>query len=815
MSGLPESPPIYQPFAPGHLLIDRFRITRRIARGGMGVVYEAFDEKLRRRIALKCALPGHDRHLSPEVLLATEVSHPNICKIYEIHTAQAPLGPLDFFTMEFLEGLTLKQRLQQGKMDRKEAEAIARDLCAGLAEAHRHQIIHGDMKSANVILTIKKDGTQCAVITDFGLARAARSSGIQGGSAGYMAPELHSGEPTTVASDIYALGVILAELVSRFRPDQLNAMAAKTAPISPDATAALANNPGNGMASQPATANLPGSRWDRIILKCLATDPKQRYANVEEIRVALGPSVTRRRMLTIASAAVLCAVAAAATYWGSTAPEQSVRLDVPAVTGSPQLADRAREQMAKLKNSRQTAFSVDALRASHRLSADVTPNSGKLRLHALLMDLHSGAPVAEWTADYEPAQMRYAPVALSGVVSSALHLPPLTTYSTVNAAAKASYQKGVALLPDDRKLDEALSAFKSAALQDPDSALPLAGLAEVERRRYLLSDQKSWEDQAIASWQQAELRNPDSAEVHRIAGALEFDRSHPEVAISHMRRATELQPADSNAFRLLGQLYEREGQSPEALQAYSKARRLAPGDARIYWNLAHLYRQQSNLAEATKALQKAVALAPDRPTYQSQLAGAYQDEGRFSEAEATLRTALTKERSAGTLTALGQVLMYEKRDEEAIGFLSEAAKLPDQDTFLWLLLGLANQRTGHAAQARRVFQKGLTAAEEQVVQLPRDGYFHATLAYFSAQNAQAGRAAMEAAQAVQLAPHHNDTLWLAALTYERIGERATALGTLESAPASLLEDMRRWPEAYRLTSDPGFARLLLRQSRPR
>lgn len=180
-----------------------------------------------------------------------------------------------------------------------------------------------------------------------------------------------------------------------------------------------------------------------------------------------------------------------------------------------------------------------------------------------------------------------------------------------------------------------------------------------------------------------------------------------------------------------------------------------------------------------------------------------------------MRTALTKERVAGTLIALGQVLMYEKRDKEAIGFLLEAADLPNQNTFLWLLLGLANQRTGRAAEARTAFQKGLTAAEQQVVQLPRDGYFHATLAYFSAQNAQAGRAAMEAAQAVQLAPHHNDTLWLAALTYDRIGDRATALKTLEAAPASLLEDMRRWPEAAALTSDPGFAQLLLRQSRPR
>ncbi len=802
-----------EPLSPGQLLVDRFRLKRRIAQGGMGVVYEAFDEKLGRRIALKSALRGYDGHLSPEVLLATEVSHPNICKIYEIHPAQTPLGPLDFFTMEFLEGLTLSQRLQQGKIDRQDAEAIARDLCAGLAEAHRHDIIHGDMKGANVILTRKPDGTQCAVITDFGLARAARGSGIRGGSPGYMAPELYAGEPTTVASDIYALGVILHELVTGVRPDQAAAMAAATVTQAPsESTVPPGRGQRPGAARQAAPTRVRGSRWNPIIGKCLEADPKQRYATVEQIRMALGPSVARRRLLILAGAVALSAVAALATYWRSTAPEQSVRLDVSEVAGSPQLAARVRERMAQLKSSRLIGFSLDSTHATHRLSASVTPKSGKLRLHALLSDLHSGAPVTEWAADYEPGQMRYAPVALSGVVSSTFHLAPLTTYSIVNAAARAAYQQGIALLPNDRKLDEALGAFQSAASLDPDSALPLVGLAEVERRKDFLTDQHSWADKATASWQQAELRNPDSAEVHRIAGLLEYDRNRPDVAVAHMRRATELQPSNSDGFRRLGQLYERAGQFPEALQAYSKAQSIVPGDARIYGNLAYIYRQRSNFAEATKALQRAVELAPDRPSYRSLLAAAYQDQGRFKEAEATLRAVLAKERSAETLLALGQVLMYENRDKEAAGLLSEAAKLPDQSAFLWLCLGLANQRTGNAAEARTAFQKGLAVAERQVVQLPRNGYYHATLAYFCAQTGQPGRAAVEAAQAVQLAPHHNDTLWLAALAYERTGDRATALKTLDSAPASLLEDMRRWPEASALTGDPGFAQLLPIQS---
>src|SRR5436309_7770109 len=106
MSGPAQSEPSGDPVLLDEVLAGRFRVVRRIADGGMGVVYEAFDQKLKRRIALKCARGRHGRRLSPEVRLATELTHPNICKIYEIHTAETPRGPVEFLTMEFLDGPT-------------------------------------------------------------------------------------------------------------------------------------------------------------------------------------------------------------------------------------------------------------------------------------------------------------------------------------------------------------------------------------------------------------------------------------------------------------------------------------------------------------------------------------------------------------------------------------------------------------------------------------------------------------------------------------------------------------------------------------
>jgi tetratricopeptide (TPR) repeat protein len=312
----------------------------------------------------------------------------------------------------------------------------------------------------------------------------------------------------------------------------------------------------------------------------------------------------------------------------------------------------------------------------------------------------------------------------------------------------------------------------------------------------------------VASFEQAELRNADCAEGHRIAGLLEYDRNRPEQAIARMRRATEFQPPHPDAFRRLGGLYYQGGQLPEALQAYSEARRLAPKDVRIYQDLANLYTAQSNFTEAVKVLQQAVSLAPDRPLFRELLASSYQDQGRFTEAETELRLALRQGKSAETLVKLGHVLLYQRREKEATEALTQAAGLDSSHKFAWLYLGIAAQRAGRLAEARSAFQRGLSAAEADVVRVPRSGYFHAVLAYLCSQTGLDKRAGMEAAQALQLAPRHNDTLWMTALTYERTGNRAAALETLQGAPRPLLEDLRRWPEASALTSDAGFAGLL-------
>src|SRR5215470_12081085 len=114
-------PLVEHPFKPGELVEGRFRIVREVAQGGMGVVYEAFDLRLDRRIAIKCAKTGFGKWLSPEVRHAREISHLNVCKIFEIHTASTKQGERDFITMEYLDGETLTARLERGRPSKTEA----------------------------------------------------------------------------------------------------------------------------------------------------------------------------------------------------------------------------------------------------------------------------------------------------------------------------------------------------------------------------------------------------------------------------------------------------------------------------------------------------------------------------------------------------------------------------------------------------------------------------------------------------------------------------------------------------------------------
>src|SRR6266850_1247187 len=201
-------------FVAGQILAERYRIVGLVGKGGMGEVYRADDLKLGQPVALKFlprgfdAVPDRLQRFLDEVRTARQVSHTNVCRIYDA-------GEVDgqhFLSMEYVDGEDLASLLRRiGHLPRDKAIQIARQLCAGLAASHEIGVLHRDLKPANIMI----DGRGRARITDFGLAafpQDIEGDEVLAGTPAYMAPEQLAGREVSVRSDLYSLGLVLYEL---------------------------------------------------------------------------------------------------------------------------------------------------------------------------------------------------------------------------------------------------------------------------------------------------------------------------------------------------------------------------------------------------------------------------------------------------------------------------------------------------------------------------------------------------------------------------------------------------------------------------
>jgi eukaryotic-like serine/threonine-protein kinase len=786
-------------FQPGQLLEGRFRIIREVAEGGMGVVYEAMDERLERRVAIKCAKAGFRKRLPPEVRHASEISHPNVCKIFEIYTAATDHGEIEFFTMEFLDGETLADRIRRGPVPEAESRAIARQICEGLAEAHRSQVIHGDLKSNNVILTRSADEIIRAVITDFGLARrpdAQRSgqSGEMGGTPDYMAPELWKGGKATVASDIYALGVILYELVAGAQPY--------------DSSVSWETR----LTRKPPLVH---GKWDPIFQRCLDPDPAGRFASANEILEALAPSHTGRWVLIAAAAIILALVSGLVTYQKVTAPKTSVRLmispfesDANTSQFTNDLRRGAAAQLARIRGNGQIRFRYASQAATHVLYVKLSRQGERISLHASIADAHSGRNAREWTASYQPGQLPYVPAALAGFVTATFRVPPLTAGPEVNAAAKQDYWNGVWYTRQNSTVDVALRLLTRAVTADPDSPFTHARLAEAQWFEYFQTKDEAWLVRAKESVDQAEIFDADIAPAHRVEGYLDYGSGLYERAVAEFERAIELDPGTATAYIWMGKAYEDSGELDPALAAFDKAIEVEPNYYRTYQNLAAFYNKRSEYDRAIQYYRRAVELAPNEPDPHFALGVGYGNSGQYREAENELRLSVHLRETSNAMHALGLVLMDQGKNDEAISYISRAVTLDPGVYLWWMNLGTACRMANRPAESARAYRRGLELAEADMRKNPRSGYVRSLVAFLCARLGDGRRADSEIAQALQLSPADADVHWMAAATYEALGRRKDTLAVLNTSPSEVIADVSRWPDMADLRRDSRFLHLL-------
>jgi serine/threonine-protein kinase len=264
-------------FLPGTKVADRYRIVSLVGKGGMGEVYRADDLKLGHTVALKFLPkdladdPQRLEYFHSEVRLTRQISHPNVCRVYDI-------GEVDgqhFLSMEYIDGEDLKILLRRiGRLPNDKGVQIAQQLCAGLAAAHERGVLHRDLKPANIMV----DGRGQVRITDFGLAKLADDGGEGeiAGTPAYMAPEQLSRGEATIQSDLYSLGLILYELFTG------------KAVHKPGSIPDLMRAHEESSISQPTSlVSDIEPAVDRVILRCLEKEPHDRPQSANAVSAAL------------------------------------------------------------------------------------------------------------------------------------------------------------------------------------------------------------------------------------------------------------------------------------------------------------------------------------------------------------------------------------------------------------------------------------------------------------------------------------------------------------------------------------------------
>lgn len=808
-------------FRPGDLVADRFYIVGEVGRGGMGVVYQAEDRKLNRTVALKCGMRGFAARLTPEARAALEVSHPNVCKLHELHTAQTPSGAVEFLTMEFVAGETLKARIDRvGPIPAKSAADIALAICQGLGQAHARGVVHGDIKAGNVILEAGADGVAREagpvrpVLMDFGLARLTAASGDRrgdeavGGTHQYMAPELLAGASPSVRSDIFALGVLFHYMLTGKAPDRSRKF------------------------------DLPGP-WKKLIPRCIETDPQTRFASVEQIAAVLSRRGSVARFL-LAAAAVLLLIAVYLLWRGPATAETPVRLailpvqveagSVPWAPGlgadiavrlsgirrrftviSPEELQRARVRTA--------AEAGTALRATHVMRISVRSDGAHIETTSVVVDAGSGETLRELRGEYGANDQARLARALLATVTGAFRLRSGVPRESVATPAYADYVQGVALMRRDRPdADGAIGFFRRAATLDPQSALPWAGLAEADIQKFRSGAGPHWLDDAEVNAAKARSINSDAPAVALVTGAIDQEHGRYESAIANFSRAVELDPGNANASRLLAGAFEKTNRISEAAATYRKAIDAQPDSYGPWRDFGSFYLFRNQFADSERMYRRAGELAPTLPEAHMALGLALMMQGKFAPAEQSMLKALSLGRTPQILLNLGALYYAEERYEDAFRFFTESLQAGPPTVVRYRDLGDALRHLGRAAEAGNAYRQGIALAEDELSRDPRRAYPRAQLGLLLAHTGERRRAEFEFAEALVLEPENALVLREAILGYEALKERDRALALVRRAPAGILKELVRNPDVPELRTDGAFRGIMEKldfQSNPR
>lgn len=643
---LASSDPALEPvplsvFENGQLVAGRYRILYLRGRGGMGEVYKVFDERLRITIGLKTVRFDWSAHqdqlarFEREVRIAREVSHPNLCRVFDLIEHRSGAESFVCLTMEWLDGETLEEHLQHSRpWSPAAALPILSQIAAALDALHAAGIVHRDLKPGNIILVPSDRQQWRATVTDFGLAKPsswndAYESRVdaQAGAPYFMAPEQLENKKLSPASDIYAFGLLIDEIVCTSRA------------FDGESIASIYYQKLRGQPIPPSRRNPSIPRhWDRTILLCLDRSPSNRFASAADAVRALRVPRTAvlhslQRFLRTRGPFLLLALVlpllALFCFFAFVLPRPAVPVTVFRIrdlTADPEsnylstgLTAELINQLIKLdgvtiKPFRGLAEGNALQKTEDRflLDGDLQKHAHRIRLNLRLSDRQNGGAIV-WADSVDrdvdnPLALQSQVVShlIPGLQSYLAHHPPtggqvqlaslrllsaaqtlwqaqsLPAASTQNPVAFHAHLRALHLLEDRRpeSVRAAIQSLELAVREDPGFALAFASLADA-CRALLDMKQGSQEElraRALDYARKAVAFNPYLPEAHTSLAAtlqLLWDWQGSEKSY---REAIRLAPKSPAAYSRLGGLILQFGRFDEALDLYRKGLELDPYD---------------------------------------------------------------------------------------------------------------------------------------------------------------------------------------------------------------------------------------------
>jgi eukaryotic-like serine/threonine-protein kinase len=627
----------------------------------MGMVFLAYDTTLHRQVAVKVMGSHADSDTSRAQLLrearnAAALNHPNICTIYEVGEANGAA----FIAMEYVEGRPLSDRLEEGPLPLDEALRCAVQAADALAFAHDHGVVHRDFKAANTIIT---SGGWLKVV-DFGLARRVDAmmtvattmvslvpAGTAAGTPYAMAPEQVRGESVDARTDVWALGVLLYEMVTGAKP-----FAAAT---TPDLfSSILRDDP------RPLPDDVPRD-LRAVIGRCLAKSPEGRYAHAGQVRAALAAmhtnsastqwlwrrAFTRRRAfvgsasLAIVALGLLNPAGVRDRLFGSvrvTGPVTLAVLPLANLTGDPAqeylgdgVSDAVIDALSRLRSRRLNVIARTSsirykqstapleqigreLDANTVLKGSVSRSGGRVRIEAELIRTSDARSL--WRETYQRSVNELAGVEsdLTDAVSTAIGLDradtpkrAATVAPSVNAEAYDLYLRGLshAFRNNEQDIDQAIALFEQSAALDP-TFVPTYGylaLTYGNKSSTYRPNEPQWEEKGFAAVQKALTLDAESPEAHYAQAMMLWRPSHgfpSREALQEFRTALTARPNFDEAWHQHAVVLFHIGHLDAAARGIQTALQINPANTTARFRLGPIYVYQLKFEDAIAALDR-------------------------------------------------------------------------------------------------------------------------------------------------------------------------------------------------------------------